>query len=296
MKNRNPIKAAFQMDPIRLPLECLIEQRPVKNARKRLRSYAAILSSLREVGLVQPLVVCPAKGETGKYKILDGHLRLYALRELGAKDVLCVISTDDERYTFDAQVNHISPIQRHKMIKKAVEKGVDPKRIAAALNIDEKTVRSEAKLLDGIHQEAVDILKDKPIHSKAIKALRRVKPLRQIDIAQNMCAANNFSESYAKALVAGTRAEQMVSGRKTTEAKAISPEYLARMEREQETVKIDIEQIKQSYAENFYTLVVIRNYLKTLLSNAEIERFLKRDHPDMLPELDKISKIESITV
>lgn len=295
MKSRNPIKAAFQMEPIRLPLECLIEQRPVKNAKKRLRSYGAILSSLREVGLVQPLVVCPAKGETGKYKILDGHLRLYALRELGSKDVLCVISTDDERYTFDAQINYISPIQRHKMIKRAVEKGVAPERIAAALNIDKKTVRSEARLLDGIHQEAVDIFKDKPIHSNAIKALRRVKPLRQIDIAQNMCAANNFSESYAKALIAGTRAEQMVSGRKATDGKVMSLEEMARMEREQEAVRVDIEQVKEAYAENLYTLVVIRNYLKSLLSNAEVERFLKHNHADMLPELDKVSKIESIT-
>lgn len=296
MANNNKIKAAFQLEPVRLPLDCLLEQRPLSNAKVRYRSYNAILTSLREVGLVQPLIVCPIKGEVAKYKILDGHLRLYALRELEQADALCVISTDDERYTFDAQVNHINPIQRHKMIRQAVENGVKPERIAAALDIDVKKVLNEVKLLDGIHPDAVELLKDKPIYSKAIKVMRRVNPLRQLEMAESMCAVNNFTEAYALALLAGTRSEQMLNGRKPKELNGVSAESLARMEQEMESLRVDFEQLEQSYSDNVYSLVVIQGYVKRLLANEEIKRFLERNHPDMLPELTQIAEMDSLAV
>ena len=296
MENDNKIKTAFQLELVRLPLDCLEEQRPLKNAKARYKSYRAILSSLREVGLVQPLIVCPIEGEVEKYKILDGHLRLYALRELEEPDALCVISTDDERYTFDSQVNHINPIQRHKMIRQAVENGVNPERIATALDIDVKKVLNEVNLLDGIHPDATELLKDKPIYSKAIKVMKRVNTLRQLEMAESMCAVNNFTEAYALALLAATRPEQMLNGHKPNELKGVSAELLARMEKEMESIRVDFEQLEQFYSDNVYSLVVIQGYIKRLLENDQIKRFLERNHPDMLPELTQIAKMDSLAV
>lgn len=296
MTKGNRIKAAFNLKPIRLPLECLVEQRPIPNAKTKHRSYHAILASLREVGLVQPLVVCPVPGEGGRYKILDGHLRVYALRELEAKDALCILSTDDERYTFDAQVNHINPIQRHKMICQAVANGVKPERIAIALAIDVKKVLSEMNLLDGIHPDAVELLKDKPIYAKAIKVMRKVRPLRQFEMAENMCAVNNFTTGYATALVAGTRVDQLVNGCKPKELNRVSAESLARMEQEMESIQINFERLEQSHSGNVYSFVVIQGYIKRLLANERIKRFLDRNHSDMLPELVQITEMDSLAV
>ena len=290
----NKIKAAFDLNPVRLPLDCLLEQRPINNAKGRLRSYNSILTSLREVGLVQPLIVCPIKGDTGRYKILDGHLRLYALRELGESEVLCVVSKDDERYTFDAQVNHINSIQRHKMIRQAVNNGVKPERIALALDIDVKKVLSEVKLLDGIHPDAVELLKDKPIYSKAIKVLRRVNPLRQLEMAESMCAVNNFTLAYAMALLAATRTQHIIGGRKPKEVSEVCAESLARMEQEMESLRVDFEQLEQSYSDNVYSFVVIQGYIKRLLANDAIKRFLDKNHADMLPELIQIADMDSL--
>ncbi len=294
MAKSKKIKAAFQPEAISLPLDCLIEQRPVKNAQARLRSYGAILTSLREVGLVQPLIVYPVEGEAGKYRILDGHLRYYALRELEETEVLCLISTDDERYTFDAQINHINPIQRHKMIREAVANGVPPERIGAALDIDVKKVLNEVKLLDGIHEDAVELLKDKPIHAAAIKVIRRVNALRQLEMAESMCAVNNFTSAYALALFAATRENQMLSGRKPKELNNVSADLLARMEKEMESFRVDFEQLEQTYSDNVYSLVVIQGYIKRLLANEQINRFLERNHPDMVTELNQIGAMDSL--
>jgi ParB-like chromosome segregation protein Spo0J len=49
------------------------------------RKYATIVASIKEIGLVEPPVVYPAKGNGSakKYILLDGHLRLEALKDLG---------------------------------------------------------------------------------------------------------------------------------------------------------------------------------------------------------------------
>ena len=62
---------------------------------------APIAASIREVGLVEPPVVARDRGEMGKFLLLDGHLRVDVLKDLGQTDVCCLISTDDEAYTYN---------------------------------------------------------------------------------------------------------------------------------------------------------------------------------------------------
>ena len=66
------------------------------------------------------------------------------------------------------------------------------------------------KLLDGINEEAVDLLKDKVISPNAIRLLKKVTGLRQIEIAELMVSANNFTKVYAEALVLGTPKDELV--------------------------------------------------------------------------------------
>src|SRR5205085_686332 len=144
------------------------------------------------VGLVEPLVVHPQKNLPGKYMLLDGHLRLFALRELGEPSAECIIASDDECFTYNARISRLPPIQEHKMILRAVRSGVRPDRVAAALNMPVRIVRASMRLLDGVHEEAADLLKDKNMSQKAIRLLKRVTSLRQIEIAELMVSANNF--------------------------------------------------------------------------------------------------------
>src|SRR6266700_1036301 len=205
------VKLAFEMRRIHLPLADLLPARLVKDAQNNIKRFRTIKAAIKEVGMIEPLVVYPQNRGSGKYLLLDGHLRLFALKELGHTEAECIIASDDECFTYNARVNRLNPIAEHKMITKAVQNGVRPERIAAALNLTVKDVKSSMALLDGIHEEAVDLLKDKAIAPKAIWLLRKVTGVRQIEIAELMVSANNFTKGYAEALVLGTPKDQLVN-------------------------------------------------------------------------------------
>ena len=126
-------KIGFEMRKIRLPLENILPVRQMKDPQKRVDRYKTILVSLKEVGLVEPLVVHPQKDVPGKYLLLDGHLRFFALKELGETSADCIIANDDECFTYNARISRLPPVQEHKMIMKAIRNGVRPERIICAV-------------------------------------------------------------------------------------------------------------------------------------------------------------------
>mgnify|MGYP002130196877 CR=1 FL=1 len=63
-----------------------------------------------------------------KKLLLDGHIRMFALQELGFTDAPCLIAKDDESYTYNNRINRLSTIQEHFMIRRAVDRGVTPER------------------------------------------------------------------------------------------------------------------------------------------------------------------------
>ena len=42
---------------------------------------------------------------TDQLILLDGHIRLIALQELGYIEVPCLVATDDESYTYNSRIN-----------------------------------------------------------------------------------------------------------------------------------------------------------------------------------------------
>jgi ParB-like chromosome segregation protein Spo0J len=84
---------------IRVSLAAIFPGRKVKDPEKTVPRFKTIRASIKEVGLVEPLTVRQRKGEAGAYLLLDCHLRLLALKELGETEVDCVIVNDDESFT-----------------------------------------------------------------------------------------------------------------------------------------------------------------------------------------------------
>ena len=244
--------------------------------------------------MVEPLVVHPQKDKKGMYLLLDGHLRYFALKDLGESEADCIVATDDESFTYNARVNRLPPIQEHKMIVKAVRNGVRPERIAAALNISVTNVRASMKLLDGIHEEAGDLLKDKSITPKAIRLLRQVSFVRQIEIAELMVAANNFAAGYAEALVLCTPKNQLAEPGKPKVKRGLSPEEIGKMEQEMETVERDLKAVEESYGENILNLTCARGYIKKLLDNAKVVRFLNGNYQDIFSEFEGIVAADTL--
>lgn len=281
------MKLAFERRRIRLPLADILAVRMVKEPHN-IRRYRTIVASLKEVGLIEPLVVYPQKGAAGKYLLLDGHLRLLALNDMGEKEAECLVDSDDECFTYNARVNRLNPIAEHKMIMKAVHHGVRPERIAAALNLTVSDVKSVMSLLDGINEEAVDLLKDKRICPKAIWLLKKVTGLRQIEIAEFMVSANNFSKPYVEALVLGTPKDELVHPEEPKKKQGMTREEIAKMELEMETIERDLKAVEASYGENMLNLTVVRGYIKRLLDNTKVVKFLAENYRDILSEFEAI--------
>jgi len=288
------IKIGFEMRKIGLALENILPMRQIKDPQKSVHRYKTIVVSIKEVGLVEPLVVYPQKDAPGKYVLLNGHLRYFALKELGQTSADCIIAKDDECFTYNARISRLPPIQEHRMITKAVNNGVSPERLAAALNMPVRIVVASIRLLNGIHDEAADLLKDKNISPKAIRLLKKVSGVRQIEIAELMVAANNYFTGYAEALVLGTPKDQLVNPDETKKKEGMSAEDIARMEREMESLERDLKAVTDNYTENMFTLQTAQTYVKNLLKNAKIVRYLNTNHAEIYSEFENIAAAETM--
>ena len=290
----NDMRLAFEMKRIKLPLGDILPARVVKDPQANIKRYRTIRASIKEVGMIEPLVVYPPKGASGKYLLLDGHLRLIALKELEYTEAECIIGRDDECFTYNARVNRLNPIAEHKMILKAVKNGVKPAMIAAALNMPLSHVKSAMSLLDGINEEAVDLLKDKAIAPKAIWLLRKVTGVRQIEIAELMVSANNFTKSYAELLVLSTPKDQLVKPDEPKKKQGMTREEIAKLQVEMEAIERDVKSVEVAYGENMLSLTVVRAYIKRLLENAKVLRFLNSNHREILSGFESIAATEAL--
>lgn len=288
------VAAAFQMKGVKVPLERILPLKRVQSDLKRNAPLRRIMSSIEHVGLIEPLVVHPQPGTRGSYTLLDGHLRLEALKHLGWREAPCLLSTDDEAYTYNHKVNVIPPLQEHYMIMTAIESGVSEAKIAASLNVDVATIRQKRDLLNGICPEAVELLKDKQASRDMFRVLRKVKPLRQIEMAELMISAGNYTTPYAKCLLAATADELLVNPAEGKSPLGTSPEDAARMEREMQRLEHDLRAIEDSHAKNVLNLVLTTGYLRKLLDNGAVSKFLSGRYADMRVEFQKLVEAASL--
>ena len=288
------VAMGFEEARLQIAVDQIVPLKIVSAAVKKTPKYAQIAASIREVGLVEPPVVARDRGEAGKYLLLDGHLRIDVLKEMGRNEVTCLISTDDEAYTYNKRVNRLAMIQEHRMIVKAIERGVPEDRIAKALNVDVQNIVRKRRLLEGICPEVADILKDKHIAINTFTELKKMLPLRQIEAAELMVAMNKFTTNYAKSLVAATPQAQLVEQDKPKHVKGLSDEQIAMMERESVSLQREFRIAEKSYGTDHLDLVLTNGYIAKLLSNARVVRYLAQHHQDILTEFQKLAETETV--
>ena len=283
----------FEDDCVTLAVDALLPVKVLRTATKSSKKYQQITASIREVGLVEPPVVARDPANPGTFLLLDGHVRIEVLKDLGIETVECLVSTDDEAFTYNKRISRLSSVQEHKMIRRAIERGVPEEKIAKALDINTQSVRRKVRMLDGICDETVAILKDKPCPMAVFEILRKMKPLRQIEAAELLVNANNYSVAYASAILAGTPQAQLVEGAKPKRIKGITPEAMARMEGELARLQESITSIQETYGQDHLHLTVIKGYLAKLLGNARVVRYLMQHRPEFLPEFQAIAEMTS---
>ncbi|MEJ2125855.1 MAG: plasmid partitioning protein RepB C-terminal domain-containing protein [Alphaproteobacteria bacterium] len=290
------VKLGFKSDFVLLRLDQIVPLKILRPEAKKSKKYAQILRSVQAIGLVEAPVVTPDPKHPNKYFLLDGLLRIEALRDIGTQEVECLVSTDDEAYTYNKQINRLAAIQGHRMIVRAVERGVSPERIAEALGLEVATIRQRFRMLDGICADAVEMLKDTICPIAVFEILRQMVPIRQVEAAELMIGQNNFSRTFAKALLVATPQNLLVASRrrKRSDVSTVTSEQIARMERELANLQSQVKSIEESYGLDNLHLTVAKGYVAKLLGNARIVRWLSNSRQEYLTEFQAITEMESL--
>lgn len=293
-RSRNPVQLGFEVNCIDVPLDAMRPSRMLPTGIKTSVKYQQIRTSIASLGLVEPIVVVPDPVRPDCYMILDGHLRVDALRDLGKPLARCLISKDDEGYTYNKRVNRLSVVQEHKMIVKAVEGGTPIGQLSEALGLSTDVIRERFKLLDGICPEVATLLAEKPATRGMFNVLRQMKPFRQMDVAQTMVNLNNYSLKLALAMLNGTSSDQLIDKVAAKVQGSGASDTLRRLERELAAVQADTKLLEESYGPANLQLTIIKTHIKSLLENINVVKWMARYHQDYLQQLQLIADIKRL--
>ncbi|WNC95045.1 plasmid partitioning protein RepB C-terminal domain-containing protein [Paraburkholderia sp. FT54] len=285
----HPLRVTFESQPIVLQLGALHSSSALPKNVASGKKFLQILASIAVIGLVEPLIVARIKDNAGGFRILDGRLRVEALRRLGLDDALCVVATDDEAYTYNKYISRLTSAQDARMIAQAIEHGVPRERIASVLGIEVDTVKRRASLLDGISHEAASLLADKPCPATTFQALKQLKPVRQIAAVELMCGQGNFTSAFARAIVGATPPEQIEHANERKTSNDVT-EQLIKLERELATLQTAVAQTDERYGVEHLHLTVSIAYIATLLDNERIGTWLNERRPDFFAQFEIISQ------
>ncbi|MBY5635930.1 ParB N-terminal domain-containing protein [Rhizobium leguminosarum] len=280
------VPLSFENMSLRIPIAEILPLKQLSSAALKSVKYAQIAASIDEVGIIEPPVVIRDSQQHDKFHLLDGHIRVDVLAKRGDTEVVCLVATEDEAYTYNRRISRLATIQEHKMILKAIEKGVPEERLARALNVNISSIRHKKSLLEAICPEAIDLLKEKHVPINTIGEMRKMKPMRQIEAAGLMIAMNKFSVSYAKSLVAATSDSMLVSPKK--KIAGLSEDQISLMEQEAASLDREFKTIEHDYGADHLEVVLAVGYVTRIMANARVVRHLAQFYPDILSEFTKM--------
>lgn len=96
----------FIPEPVVIAFDKLLPSRKAPDGLPISRKFKQIISSIDAIGLIEPLTIAKADKVSGMHLLLDGHIRMYALQELGFTDAPCLIAKDDESYMRLKRLRH----------------------------------------------------------------------------------------------------------------------------------------------------------------------------------------------
>lgn len=290
-KPRGPVKVSFERSTIRISIGDIAPLHQITPAIKKGVKYRQICSSIKEIGIIEPPVVLRSSPQ-GNYVMLDGHLRMEACKDLGRSHLVCLIATDDEAFTYNRHISRLASVQEHKMIMRAIERGVPEKTIAKALDVGMPTLRAKTRMLEGICAEVVELMKDKHVPIHTFRVLKKMAPLRQIEAAELMISMNIFSQGYAESLLASTPKDKLLEPEKTKKARGLTDRQMDMMARESSSLDKEFKMVEQNYGGDHLDLVLTIGYLRKLVGNPRIARFLERNYEEIHSEFRRLIEAE----
>jgi hypothetical protein len=160
--------------------------------------------------------------------------------------------------------------------------GLALEQISASLPTDFEMIRREQGDSTGICSNAIDLLKTHAVTVSSLLLLKRMKPIRQIEVAEQMVTSSIYSAGFIRVLMYATKPEFLVEGFQERQNRSWSEMATQHFARESETLLRDLRRIKSDLARESLYLTVFQAYIGRLLENVKVRRYLERKHPGIL--------------
>jgi len=262
----------------------IIRLRPLRERKIPKRAYDKILTSIKKIGLLEPLVVYP---EGDDYVILDGVARYRVLLELGVEIVPCLVGKRRETFTSDRMVNQVSPVQESRMIEKSLTE-LDEQTIADTLGLAKIGHRMKKLLLQQLHPDVALAYDQGKIGRMCAQELTCVKPQRQRDILAAMDGYKDYSVAFARTLILktppalrDTRKRKHDPWDKTAQKKADLLKQLTEAEDKHDFYS-------RLYKQYTIDLLRLAIYARTLLSNLRIRAYLDEHQSAIMARFEAV--------
>ncbi|EIO7469446.1 ParB N-terminal domain-containing protein [Salmonella enterica subsp. enterica] len=273
-------------------IDSLVYSRALPVNVKFSTKYKQIKASVEEFGLIEPVMVYI--NDASEKIILDGHLRVEILKELGIEAAHCLISPVEDTYSYNKRVARLTIVQTQNMLLKAVESGVPVEKLCAVLGISQDTLMGKLKISDGITPEVMALLAEKNVPQTIFPVLKKLKPYKQIEMVNTMISINNFTRKFAMSMLHAVAPEHLVEPKKDARRETDIRKNLERLEKEMASVQVETQHLQDEYAENNLRLVIIKNHIERLLANGQIVNWLYDNHQEYLSLLKQISGLDDL--
>jgi hypothetical protein len=115
-----------------------------------------------------------------------------------------------------------------------------------------------------------------------------MKERRQIEAAELMMLAANYSKSYARGLLLTTDPSELVPHRRGGRGPDLPLEQIASFQIEMNAVESAFRTATETYGNDVLNLVIATGYVSRLIGNMNIKSFLERYHSDILEQFTAI--------
>ena len=109
-----------------------------------------------------------------------------------------------------------------------------------------------------------------------------------------MVTGNNYTRAYAEALIVGTPADQLSEREGKRNVKGYPRRKLRGWKRRWRSLERDY-RLHQDQFGNSLHLNAVQRYVKRLLENTKIKRFLKQRYSELLEEFQELAALESLS-
>ena len=99
---------------------------------------------------------------------------------------------------------------------------------------------------------------------------------------------NNYGDIYARCMVAATSQDQLVKPESRKMHGSNEKKDIARLQNEMQNLERDFKMVQDEYGQNMLKMVVVVGYLKSLMGNAAVVRYMSQIEPTMITEFQQI--------